>query len=194
MEIVFCDINSRFTNACQQLAEENDHLLKYTFTIENCDTRDINRKNAAFVSPANSFGSMGGGIDEVYSRIMFPGIQKTIMDKISLLETKTDLPFSFDHLKQGKDKPYLPIGQAIITPLINYPGYETCHLITAPTMIYPTEIMGTDNPYRAMMACLEISKKHDIKCLIVCGLGTGVGFIQEQESAEQIFKALNDFN
>ena len=195
MEILFCDTNSWFTDACDRMITENEQLLKfYKFTVENCDIRDIDRKRAAYVSPANSFGSMGGGIDEIYSRVMFPGIQKTVMDKIGLLETKTELPFSFDHLKQGPNKPYLPIGQAIITTLNEYPGYETCYLITAPTMIYPTEILGTDNPYKAMLACLEIIKNHDIDCLVVCGLGTGVGFVPEQESAKQIFRALNDFN
>jgi len=195
VEILFCDIYKKFTDACSKLIKENDHLLEhFKFGVYFGDIRDLKEKNAAYISPANSFGSMGGGIDEIYSRDMFYGIDKIVMDKISKLETKSDLNRSFDDLFKTKDKPNLPIGEAIITSLENYPKYSTCYLITAPTMIYPMSIQGTDNPYKAFLACLKIiGDNRQIRCLICPGLGTGVGGISAQESAEQIFKALNDF-
>ena len=195
LEIIFCDIYKKFTYACSNLVKENNHLLEH-FKISICfdDIRNLKEKNAAFVSPANSFGSMGGGIDLIFSRNMFPWINKVVMEKISKLETRGKLKRSFDKLGKSKNKPMLPIGQAIITSLKDYEQYKTCHLITAPTMVYPQSIVGTDNPYKAFMACLQIIKdRKDITCLICPGLGTGVGGITGEESARQIFEALNDY-
>lgn len=203
MEIIFCDIKKYFTDACFEMANDDDnvHLKEhYKFSTYNGDIRDLKVKNAAFVSPANSFGGMGkfgslnAGIDSIYNTYMFPHISKVVMDTISKLPTTTNLDRAFDNLKVEDNKPMLPIGSAIITPLKDYPKYETCYLISAPTMVIPDNIVGTDNPYQAFLACLKIIEGHpEIKCIVCPGLGTGVGGIIGYESARQIFMALNDY-
>ena len=61
-------------------------------------------------------------------------------------------------------------------------------------MEIPDNIVGTDNPYKAFLACLRIIEgRSDIKCMVCPGLGTGVGEIIGYESARQIFEALNDY-
>lgn len=196
-EIVFCDIKKYFTDACWEMANDPDNVeLKkhFRFSTYNGDIRDLKVKNAAFVSPANSFGSMGGGIDLVYSRVMFPGVDKVVMEKVSKLDTKIKLDRAFDRLKKHDAKPYLPIGQAILTSLKDHPKYESCYLITAPTMVLPDNIVGTNNPYQAFMACLKIVEKYpNIETIICPGLGTGVGGIIGYESARQMFEAMTDY-
>jgi O-acetyl-ADP-ribose deacetylase (regulator of RNase III) len=105
-----------------------------------------------------------------------------------------ELRRSFDDLTKTKSKPMLPIGEAIITSLEEYPKYKTCYLITAPTMVYPMDIQGTDNPKKAFLACLNVLKDHKNVTQLICpGLGTGVGGITGEECAKQIFDAMNEF-
>ena len=193
-QILFCDIYKKFIDACNLKIKDNDHLLEhYTFATYFGDIRDIKAPYGAYISPANSFGSMGGGIDEIYSRDMFSGIEKVVMAKIAKRTTRGELSRSFDQLTKDIDKPLLPIGEAIITPLTDYPRFDTCYLITAPTMVTPMDIQGTDNAYKAFVACLKVLKANpQIKFLVCPGLGTGVGGISAEESARQIFRALND--
>jgi O-acetyl-ADP-ribose deacetylase (regulator of RNase III) len=203
MEIIFCDIKKYFTDACFDMANDIDNVnLKkhFKFSTYNGDIRDLKVKNAAFISPANSFGSMGpfgnmnAGIDSIYNTFMFPNISKVTMNTISKLKTTMDLDRPFDNLKATKNMPMLPIGEAIITSLKDYSKYETCYLISAPTMELPDNIVGTDNPYRAFLACLKIVEGYkDITKIICPGLGTGVGGIIGYESARQIFEALNEY-
>jgi O-acetyl-ADP-ribose deacetylase (regulator of RNase III) len=155
--------------------------------------------DAAFVSPANDYLSYGGGIDLIYNQDMFPDIQKVVMEKIGRSERRMILKRSFDDLPKGALLPYLPIGEAIITPLTEYDRYKTCYLISVPTMEFPMDIQGTDHPYKCFMAILNVVKqhndknKHQIKTIICPGLGTGVGGISAKESAIQIFDALNEY-
>lgn len=195
IEIIFCDIDERFTEACFEEASKNMHLNEFfKFSVYNDDITKLKVKNAAFISPANCFGSMGGGIDEVYNRKMFPKIDKVVMEKISNLETKMAIMKGFDRLRKGKELPILPIGDAILTELTDYPKYKTCYLITAPTMHEPMNIEGTDYPKLAFYASLNIIKGNKKITTLVCpGLGTGVGCIPFQESAKQIFEAINEF-
>jgi len=197
LEILFCDIYKKFTDACTQQIKSNKQLQKqFKFSVYFGDIRDLKDKHAAYVSPANSFGSMGGGIDLLYSREMFPWINKVVMEKVSKLNTKVTLKRSFDNLHKGVEYPALAIGDAIITPLSDFEKYKTCFLITAPTMVLPSSIQGTNNPQKAFAACLNAVKthnsksKHKIKTIICPGLGTGVGGISGEESAMQIFDAI----
>lgn len=200
MELLFCDIYKAFIDACDELIKENDHLLEhFRFATYFGDIRDLKAKDSAFVSPANCYGSMNGGIDLIYNQDMFPNIQKVVMEKIGRSERRMVLKRSFDDLPKGALLPYLPIGEAIITPLTEYDMYETCYLISAPTMEVPMDIQGTDHPYKCFMAILNEVKQHNdknehqIKTIICPGLGTGIGGIPAKESAKQIFDALNNY-
>ena len=140
---------------------------------------------------------MGGGIDKIYSRDMFPWVNKIVMEKISKLDSRVKLKRSFDKLHKNVEYPALPIGEAIITPLTDYERYETCYLVTAPTMIYPCSIKNTTNPKLAFSAVLksieEWNGTHDaeqqITTIICPGLGTGIGGIDPDDCAKQIFDA-----
>lgn len=196
IEIIFCDLSKKFTDSCEKLIKQNPHILNhFKLSTYNGSIIDLCIKNTAYISPANSFGSMGGGIDEVYNKKMFPNIQKDVMINISKLSSSTKSKLSFDRLKKDKMYNMLPIGHAIITSLSSYPKYETCFLITAPTMTQPENIEGSNNPYKAFLACLNVIKSSDVKIstLICPGLGTGVGCITFEESAKQIFDAINTF-
>lgn len=200
MEIIFCDIYKKFIDECDIQINSNDHLLKYfKITTYFGDIRDLKVTNAAYVSPANTYGSFGGGIDLIYNQDMFPDIQKVVMDQIKKLDTKSILKRSFDYLHKGNTYPCLSIGEAIIIPLSDYDRYASCYLISAPTMEFPTNVSQSDNAYRAFMALLKAVKKYNdennniIKTIICPGLCTGVGGMTPKESVKQIFSALNDY-
>ena len=204
LEIIFCDVKKYFTDACLEMINDPDnaHLKEhFKLSVYHGNILDLSiENNTAFISPSNSLGSMGvfgkmnAGIDSVYDSLMFPHVQKEVMKTISTLPTTMKLDKSFDNITMAEEVPMLPIGEAIITPLVNYSKYKTCYLISAPTMEIPDNIVGTNNPYQAFLACLRITKdRKDIKTIVCPGLGTGVGDIIGYESARQIFKALNDF-
>lgn len=197
MEIIFCDIYKKFIDACDKYIKLNPELQKhFKFATYFGDIRDLKVKNAAYLSPANSRLSMGGGIDLIYSRDMFPDIHKTLMKKLETYPTRQVLKHSFDELFKDSTQSILPVGEAMLTPLTDYERYETCYLVSAPTMEYPMNIEGTDNPYRAFLATLNIIKENkdfNITTLVCPGLGTGVGNVSADESAKQIFDALNDY-
>lgn len=200
MEIIFCDIYKKFIDECDMQIKYNEHLLKhFKFTTYFGDIRDLKVTNAAYVSPANTYGSFGGGIDLIYNQDMFPDIQKVVMEEIKKLDTKSVLKQSFDDLYRGCTYACLPIGEAIIIPLSDYERYESCYLISAPTMEFPTNVSQSDNAYRAFIALLKAVKKYNdennntIKTIICPGLCTGVGGMTPNESVKQIFLALNDY-
>ena len=198
LEIIFCDIYKRFIDACTDEIKNNEHLQQhFKFATYFGDIRDLQVPiNTAYLSPANSFCSMFGGIDLIYCQEMFPNIHEVVMEKVSKLKTKTTLRRSFDNLGKGTIRSILPVGQAMLTPLTEYEKYETCYLLSAPTMEYPMDISHTDNPYQAFLASLKIiaeNKDKNITTLVVPGLGTGIGGFDPEESAKQIFMALNHF-
>jgi O-acetyl-ADP-ribose deacetylase (regulator of RNase III) len=77
MNLIIFDITDKFIN-------EAKSLKKYGITVIKIDVNDlVNKYNiTALVSPANSFGYMNGGIDNIYSQ-MFPGIQQQVQHIIS---------------------------------------------------------------------------------------------------------------
>ena len=60
-------------------------------------------KKTYYVSPANSLCFMDGGIDYSLSRIIFPGIEMKVKDRVKALKKMTLL-----------GRYYLPIGSSII--------------------------------------------------------------------------------
>jgi O-acetyl-ADP-ribose deacetylase (regulator of RNase III) len=188
MKVVICDIYKAFIDECSELIGDLENV-----TVHFGDIRDLRATEAAaYVSPANSFGSMGGGIDYLMNNEMFPGIQEAVMQKIAALETRTALKHSFDNLHRSI-KPHLPIGCAMITPLTDYEDYETCFLVTAPTMICPEDVSNTDNAYLALSAAIRTAKAHGrIKVLICPGMCTGIGNMPPKKAADQMVRAIKE--
>lgn len=179
--IIFIDIHKEFIDELQKLLPSSPHI-KYI----NGDVSLLSRDNTAFVSPANSLGFMDGGIDYVYSRKMFPTIEKHVKWNIKNLNLNTLL-----------GRPYLPIGSSIISKV---PNSNESYIISAPTMFLPHNVSGTNNAYHAFMASLMMVSKYkmlnlqsNIDTLVCPALCTGYGKMPIQKAAHQMHKALMDF-
>jgi O-acetyl-ADP-ribose deacetylase (regulator of RNase III) len=126
----------------------------------------------AIVSPANSFGDMGGGIDKAIDD--FHGGAAQIAVTAAIAE---------HHFGE------LPVGTALIVRLSSrrFP-----FIVAAPTMRIPGNVIGTINAYLSMRAALVTVLRHNlvgkdpIRGLAVPGLCTGVGGISPDEAAQQM--------
>ena len=164
------------------------HLCKLFSSSKNvtCVADDINNiqlSNSVFVSPANSLLFMDGGIDFVYSRKMFPGVEKKVRQRLVELNIKTSL---------GRN--YLPIGSALIVK-----AAPQSWLISAPTMFLPHDVSKTRNSYYAFMSSLCLFKKFksvvpSIETLVCPSLCTGWGRMTYEEAAKQMYEAFVDFS
>lgn len=152
-----------------------------------CDVRDILNNDSIvrpiyFVSPANSFLIMDGGIDLMYMA-MFQNINKDIKKRLE------DPNLPEDEIR-GK---YLPIGSAIITKELkdnNSNIIKDCFLISAPTMFLPGDVSDTENAYLAMKAILKLWPKEGT--LILPLLCHGYGKMPVEKILFQINKALTE--
>jgi O-acetyl-ADP-ribose deacetylase (regulator of RNase III) len=129
----------------------------------------------AVVSPANSFGNMGGGIDKAIDDFHGGAAQSAVTGAIA------------EHFL-GE----LPVGSALVVEL---PAPRWPFIVAAPTMRVPGSIQGTINAYLAMRAALVAVLKHNrtaarpIGSLAVPGLGTGVGGLGYEDAATQMRSA-----
>lgn len=122
------------------------------------------------VSPANSYGYMDGGIDQIYRDFFGLQIETTVQDSI-----------------RQKGWSSLPVGSSIVV--------KTNHkripfMIVAPTMFLP-EPIKPENCFYAMFAVLNAWNRnsHIIKKVFCPGLGTGVGCVDPTDSANEMAKA-----
>jgi O-acetyl-ADP-ribose deacetylase (regulator of RNase III) len=126
----------------------------------------------AVVSPANSFGDMGGGIDKAIDDFHRGAAQKAVMEAIA-----------------GQFLGELPVGMALVVEL---PARRLPFVVAAPTMRVPGSVVGTINAYLAMRAALIAVHRHNtaggrsIRNLAIPGLCTGVGGMHPAESAAQM--------
>jgi O-acetyl-ADP-ribose deacetylase (regulator of RNase III) len=129
----------------------------------------------AVVSPANSFGDMGGGIDKAIDDRHRGAAQDAAMKAIR------------EHFF-GE----LPVGIAIIVEV------GASFIVVAPTMRIPGDVSRTINVYLSMRAVLVAVLKHNasgkrpIQRLAIPGLGTGVGGMPPREAAEQMRAAFDN--
>jgi O-acetyl-ADP-ribose deacetylase (regulator of RNase III) len=137
----------------------------------------------AVVSPANSLGIMGGGIDAVYAR-WFPGISDRV------------------RAASGADRGgELPVGSAVIVATgVGRPAW----LISAPTMRRPGERLPADGAAARAAATAVLRLWRDgtlpdggavreaVQRIALPGLGTGVGGLSPTVCAEQVGAALAD--
>ena len=115
----------------------------------------------ALVSPANSFGDMGGGLDKAIDDFFEGQAQKAVQQRI-----KIDF--------YGE----LPVGTATILPMYKE---KFAWLIVAPTMRIPSNVAQTINAYLAMRAVIVATLNHNtsaekpIKTIVLSSFCTGVG-------------------
>jgi O-acetyl-ADP-ribose deacetylase (regulator of RNase III) len=126
-------------------------------------------KAEAIVSPANSFGDMGGGIDLAYRNKFGTDVEKQVKRIINA---------------RWYDE--LPVGQAISVPLKNQ-DYK--HLIVAPTMRLPMNVDNSLNTYFSFRAALLKAKDLDVESILVPGMGTGTGGACPELATRQMFVA-----
>lgn len=189
-KLVFIDTNEELI---QQLTQKlTGNFPEVCIQITNTNILSlIDQKNTIFVSPANSYGDMNGGIDYVLAHKMFKQIQPIVHSAIQNVG-----------IQNAIGEFYLPIGSTIIVP-VSTNNKHNQYLISAPTMLTPQDISGTDNCYHAMYAILRVAYKYNKYCqengypqmseIIIPGLGTGVGGILPSVAAAQVFNAISTF-
>ncbi len=127
----------------------------------------------AVISPANSFGFMDGGIDQVYTDHFGEGLQERLRYKI-LFE------------RMGE----LLVGEAETIETFNK---QIPFLISAPTMRVPMILGPTSiNPYLAARAALREARAYEFNSIAFPGLGTGVGQVPASICAHQVRTAINE--
>jgi O-acetyl-ADP-ribose deacetylase (regulator of RNase III) len=129
----------------------------------------------AIISPANSFGFMDGGIDQVYLDHFGKALQDKLQDKIKS---------SYD----GE----LPVGCA--EPVLT-DRHDIKVLLSCPTMRVPEDVSLTVNAYLAfragLLAFIKFNEEHslELKSLLCPGLGTCTGRISPMVCAKQMRSA-----
>ncbi len=132
----------------------------------------------AVVSPANSFGDMGGGVDRRIDEFYKGAAQQAITERI-----------------QTRFLGELPVGMAMIVPM---PGARIPSVIAAPTMRIPGPVADTVNAYLALRAVLVVVQQHSaqsetpIRTIAVPGLCTGVGAMPCVIAARQMRAAYDN--
>jgi hypothetical protein len=176
--IYFIDVNKRFIEEIKKKFQDLPLIHSFVDMVER-----VGEPGMAFVSPANSLGFMDAGIDAVYSRNKFPGIDQVVKKSIVSLNYRTKL-----------GRYYLPVGSALVTKV---KGEQ--FLVTAPTMLLPQAVEKTRNAYYAFFATLQAVQKYNlaydfpIKKIVCNGLCCGFGAMEPEQSVLQIFSAYCHF-
>lgn len=136
----------------------------------------------ALVSPANSFGFMGGGIDLAISRFFGWHVQERLQ---TLIKTRHhgELLVGMAEIV-ATDNPFIP------------------YLISAPTMRVSMNLKNSVNVYLAVRAVLLLVKfgkmangtdiKDIVKTVALPGMGTGVGQISPEIFVKQMNRAVEE--
>lgn len=168
MNYILIDKNPKMVKAWRDFFEKepNVNIKHGDLTKVKCD---------AIVSPANSFGFMDGGVDYAISVRLGWDLQDRLQERI-----KSSL--------EGE----LLIGKSMI---IETNDESIPYLISSPTMRVPMNynISTSINAYLAMKATLIEAIKHPkIETIAIPGFCTGVGKMQYEISARQMYKAFNE--
>lgn len=128
----------------------------------------------AIVSPANSYGFMDGGIDELYLNYFGIQIQSLVQDAIS-------------RRREG----YLPVGASVV---VKTGDSKIPYLVVSPTMLIPEKVPAA-NCYFAMSSSLRAASATPGITVLYCpGLGTGVGGIPFEVAAVEMANAYRKWN
>lgn len=175
----FCDIDRKFIEC---LKEEFDRVvIGLQIDIRFADHSILDCRCDAYVSPANSYGIMDGGIDLVYSRA-FQLLQEKVFKAVS-----------------GHGG-LIPVGVAevIRVPVSRFVDDPVSYLIVAPTMVIPEPVPNTINAYLAMRAAAKAVACHNtiahpkdqINSIACPGLCTATGRMKHQNAARQMVHGL----
>jgi O-acetyl-ADP-ribose deacetylase (regulator of RNase III) len=123
----------------------------------------------AIVSPANSYGFMDGGIDQLYLDYFGVQVQSLVQDAIS-------------HRREG----YLPVGESVV---VKTGDSKIPYLVVSPTMLMPEKVPAA-NCYFALASSLRASSATPGITHLYCpGLGTGVGGVPFDVAAVEMANA-----
>ena len=172
MKYVFIDQDGAFTSALAELLPPTNAIAYITGNIQELPTA-----HTAFVTLLNSLVFMDSGVDRVFSREMFPGVEKVF---------RSALQQSGSESLVGKK--YLPIGSSMMSKV-----RSTTHLIGAPTMLMPQPVSNTRNAYYATLAALYMADQAtDVQTLVVPPPACGWGKMSPLDSARQVWWAFID--
>ncbi len=118
----------------------------------------------AIVNPANSHGTMGGGVG---AAIKAAG--GSVIEEEAIAEAP------------------IPVGAAVLTTAGRLPAR---HVIHAPTMTEPTQQIPADNVAVATTAALACAKDNELSTIAFPGMGTGVGGVSPVEAAPAMVAAI----
>ena len=175
MPIIFISLHGDFVQKIKRHGYKS-----YNMRIETYKPQ----RKTYYVSPANSYGFMDGGIDLALSDKIFSGIQKYVYAAYN---------------KYGKTnlvgKKYLPIGSSIILPGLGTPQKL---LVVSPTMWLPQNVSKTQNAYYATMAVLYnvlvVNKENINKVdIIFTSMCCGYGKMSVDDSIQQILNGIRDY-
>jgi O-acetyl-ADP-ribose deacetylase (regulator of RNase III) len=137
----------------------------------------------AFVSPANSFGFMDGGIDANLCDRFGGDLQRRVQERI-----------------RSTFNGELLVGQALIVPTGDA---RVPFVISAPTMRVPMNVAQTANAYpaaRAVFLLVQLGNLEDgrpvhevVRTVAFPGLGTGIGQMPADACAVQMRAAYDDY-
>lgn len=156
---IFFDINDNYIKTWNKRLSNEKNI---PFTTSCINLKDI--KANYYISPANGFGQLDGGIDKIYRNI-YPGLQNEVNNKLS----------PYKHLK-----PHIGVGSAIIVDIPNRKN----KLILAPTMDHPSKLDGPWNCFWSSLAIFYLVSRlnnTEDNVIAIPGLCTGTGHIDAKE-------------
>ncbi len=165
MRITLCDTHPSVVAAWNESFRGVDPVEIVEGSLLDVDCR-------ALVSPANSFGDMGGGVDQQIDNFFGGAAQHAAMAAI-----------------RERFCGELPVGMALILDM-QHPRFR--FLVVSPTMRIPQGVEDTINAYLSMRAILVAILQHNqadssrIDSVAVPGLCTGVGGMPHTEAAQQM--------
>lgn len=128
--LIFCDHNPAMVRAWTAAFADDAEV-----EIRLGDLTEVSAD--AYVSAANSFGEMGGGVDLALRERFGGEIERRVMETIS--ET------------WGR----MPVGEALV---VETEDWDVPFLIVAPTMEVPMDVSLTDHAYLALRAVLHVGR------------------------------------
>lgn len=119
----------------------------------------------AIVCPANSYGTMGGGVAAAIAHVGGAGVES-------------------EAVRQAP----IPLGSAVLTTAGDMPARWVIH---APTMYEPVEDATEENVRRAMEAALAQCDEDGLVAVAFPGMGTGVGRLPYGDAAKVMVSAID---